>query len=191
MNERNNSKPKRLLSLLLALAMLVGLMPMTVFAVQNGDEVKVDGGVKLGGYGSTSFYYDCDTKTVCNTAPESGSYAHFIPDYSGSGSVNVLELCNYTGGAIEYDSSNTHDWQINLIGENTITVEADSYAQGILSCKDLYIFGDRAGAKLTVNAKTASTDQNKWAVGIFMMYESDLIIGGYAVASVAAVAVSR
>ena len=180
-------RSKKILSLLLILVMAAAVLPsdlLTVteeaFAVQNDDEVKVDGGVKLGGYGSTSFYYDCDTKTVCNTAPESGSYAHFIPDYSGSGSVNVLELCNYTGGAIEYDSSNTHDWQINLTGENTITVEADSYAQGILSCKDLYIFGDRAGAKLTVNAKTASTDQNKWAVGIFMMYESDLIIGGYA-----------
>ena len=180
------NKAKRVITIMLALAMVFALMPQlpgtdsTAFAVQNDNEVKVDGGVKLGGYGSTNFYYDCDTKTVCNTAPESGSYAHFIPDYSGSGSVNVLELCNYTGGAIEYDSSNTHDWQINLIGENTITVEADSYAQGILSCKDLYIFGDRAGAKLTVNAKTASTDQNKWAVGIFMMYESDLIIGGYA-----------
>ena len=187
MKKDKRIKPKRIVSLLLVFAVTVAMIPAgpfsvteEAFAVQNGDEVKVDGGVKLGGYGSTSFYYDCDTKTVCNTAPESGSYAHFIPDYSGSGSVNVLELCNYTGGAIEYDSSNTHDWQINLTGENTITVEADSYAQGILSCKDLYIFGDRAGAKLTVNAKTASTDQNKWAVGIFMMYESDLIIGGYA-----------
>ena len=61
-------KPKRLLSLFLALIMVLGLLPVTAFAVQNDNEVKVDGGVKLGGYGSTSFYYDCDTKTVCNTA---------------------------------------------------------------------------------------------------------------------------
>ena len=178
MSNTKEAKPKRLLSLFLALVMVLGLLPVTAFAVQNGDEVEVDGDVELGGY-FQKFYYDCATKTVCDTVPESGSYAHFIRDYSG-GSVNVLELCNYTGGAIEDDSSNTHDWQINLIGENTITVEADSYAQGILSCKDLYIFGDRAGAKLTVNAKTTSTDKNKWAVGIFMMYESDLIIGVYA-----------
>ena len=179
MSNTKEAKPKRLLSLFLALVMVLGLLPVTAFAVQNGDEVEVDGDVELGGY-FQKFYYDCATKTVCDTVPESGSYAHFIPDYSGSGSVNVLELCNYNGGAIKYDSSNTHDWQINLIGENTITVEADGYAQGILSCKDLHIFGDRAGAKLTVNAKTTSTDKNKWAVGIFMMYESDLIIGGYA-----------
>ena len=178
MSNTKEAKPKRLLSLFLALVMVLGLLPVTAFAVENGDCVKVDGGVELGGF-SQKFYYDCATKTVCDTVPESGSYAHFIRDYSG-GSVNVLELCNYTGGTIQYDSSNKRDWQINLIGENTITVEADGAVQGILSCKALHIFGDRAGAKLTVNAKTTSTDKNKWAVGIFMMYESDLIIGGYA-----------
>ena len=75
-------RSKKILSLLLILVMAAAVLPsdlLTVteeaFAVQNDDEVKVDGGVKLGGYGSTSFYYDCDTKTVCNTAPESGSYA--------------------------------------------------------------------------------------------------------------------
>ena len=80
-------RSKKILSLLLILVMAAAVLPsdlLTVteeaFAVQNDDEVKVDGGVKLGGYGSTSFYYDCDTKTVCNTAPESGSYSHFIPE---------------------------------------------------------------------------------------------------------------
>ena len=116
MKKDKRIKPKRIVSLLLVFAVTVAMIPAgpfsvteEAFAVQNGDEVKVDGGVELGGY-FQKFYYDCATKTVCDTVPESGSYAHFIPDYSGSGSVNVLELCNYTGGAIEYDSSNTHDW---------------------------------------------------------------------------------
>ncbi|MGN0681367.1 MAG: hypothetical protein ACI4LY_05110, partial [Candidatus Fimisoma sp.] len=91
-------RSKKILSLLLILVMAAAVLPadlLTVteeaFAVQNGDEVKVDGDVELGGY-FQKFYYDCATKTVCDTVPESGSYAHFIPDYSGSGSVNVLEL---------------------------------------------------------------------------------------------------
>lgn len=82
MKKDKRIKPKRIVSLLLVFAVTVAMIPAgpfsvteEAFAVQNDNEVKVDGGVKLGGYGSTSFYYDCDTKTVCNTAPESGSYA--------------------------------------------------------------------------------------------------------------------
>lgn len=81
MKKDKRIKPKRIVSLLLVFAVTVAMIPAgpfsvteEAFAVQNGDEVKVDGDVELGGF-SQKFYYDCATKTVCDTVPESGSYA--------------------------------------------------------------------------------------------------------------------
>ena len=168
---------KRFLCVFLSVVMVIGLVPMMAFAVENKDSITVDNDVKL--YASGKYrYYDCVTKKTSVTEPESGSYVHFIPDFS-NGSVNVLELCNYEGGYISYESSNTHGLQINLIGENTITHEKDGKSKGILSGKDLYIFGATSGAKLNINVKSTSTKSSDNALGIFMI-KSELTIGGYA-----------
>ena len=188
-------KPHKLLSMLLALVMVVGMLPamgQVAYAAGYPDA----SGVYVNDYAFGSpgklYYKNGDTETGSNSSDYN---AHYDPD------TGVLELNNYNSGSILIGGSVEKDIIIKLVGDNTITAENyaiynqnggdititaddDATLKLIVTSDDNFAIGigcDLTGthtgfsreitisgkAAVTVNATATSTDYNKYAVGIW------------------------
>ena len=154
-------KPHKLLSLLLALALVVTLLPgmgMTALAAGIPDPtfVSVDGGK---GFASPSKLYYKNGDTEDNFSGDDTSYnAAYDP------ATGTLTLNDYDGGRISLGGAAADHLTIKLIGHNTVTVngyeDVGIGANG--SGSNITITADSSGSTLAINV----TADSKTVAGI-------------------------
>ena len=135
-------KPHKLLSMLLALVMVVGMLPTTALATTYND-VKVNG-VSLG---DGEYLTSNAATTASSSSTEPSSYVAWYKD-------GVLTLNNFTGksnSGIVLQGAPAADLIIKLIGNNTIT-PYDTGIQGNSAAGSITITADSgSNGKLTIN----------------------------------------
>ena len=116
-------KPHKLLSMLLALVMVVGMLPTTAFAAGNPDPtaVFVDGGKS---FYNNRLYYKKGDQDKNFTGNEGDYIAHYNP------ATGTLTLNGYSGGSISVGGVKCSDITVVLKGTNTINGSLENAVGG-------------------------------------------------------------
>ena len=143
-------KPHKLLSMLLALVMVVGMLPTTAFAAGNPDPtaVFVDGGKS---FYNNRLYYKKGDQDKNFTGNEGDYIAHYNP------ATGTLTLNGYSGGSISVGGVKCSDITVVLKGTNTINGSLENAVGG-----DITVTSSDGGT-LSISKTTSGSNS---AIGI-------------------------
>ncbi len=173
-------KTRQIFSVLLTLAMLLSLLPITALAASYpyAASVSVDGGKPFGSPGKLYF----------KNGDSTGSFTGNAGDYNAAydETTGILTLKDYNGGQITLGGDIQRDLTIKLIGDNKITVNG---AEGIVvtsyECNITITAESGSSGKLTINVTNeASAYDGVTGIGNYLATgggtSGNVTIAGYA-----------
>ena len=150
-NMKAKMKPHKLLSMLLALVMVVGMLPtmsLTAYAEEvhpNADQVSINEKY----FYNTKLYYTNGAESTGSLADNPNWNAHYDP------TTGILELDNFDDGAIRVGGSIEKNITIKLTGTNKI-ITTLAYGIWNINGGDITITAD-SNATLEINVENSET----------------------------------
>ena len=150
---------KRLLSLCMALALCLSLLPATALAA-DGVTLRIGNTtITESGYWTTSD--GGNTFTYVNGAPSSGGYIHYVPNATGG---PTLTLNNVTIAGT-YDASNniegTGIYMSSSSGSASLTIMLQGDNNQVSGASGIYVFSDYGDASLSISGTGSLTAKGR------------------------------
>lgn len=146
-NMKAKLKPHKLLSMLLALVMVVGLLPMGQVAYAASNQVIINGKYLTD---TCPFYYNGASNVESERADVTSGYAHYNPE------TGILELNNFDGGQIYINVTEKKNITIELKGTNKIT-STEHFGIWNSGTSDMIITSSDPNATLEINVENSDT----------------------------------